>query len=175
MVDFQKVLATLRSDASSAAVFVTTVVITLTLFYYLNRDPKLPTKPPKDPEPPRNFTLAQLRVSMQAVNSLVCRRRSRFTILHSLLMQEFTGKEEDQPIYLALQGEVYDVSQARDFYGPEGCYGTFAGHDVTKAFALNSLEEKDLDDPKYVTATHCPVVVVTRRDTQKTPASYFVD
>lgn len=34
---------------------------------------------------------------------------------------------------------------ARDFYGPEGVYGGFAGHDVTKAFALNSLEEKDLD------------------------------
>lgn len=49
---------------------------------------------------------------------------------------------------MALQGEVYDVSEARDFYGPEGVYGGFAGHDVTKAFALNSLEEKDLDVPE---------------------------
>jgi predicted heme/steroid binding protein len=60
--------------------------------------------------------------------------------------QSFTGKDgPDDPIYVALQGEVYDVSEARDFYGPEGVYGGFAGHDVTKAFALNSLEEKDLD------------------------------
>lgn len=68
------------------------------------------------------------------------------TSVHTLHPQAFTGKEgPDDPIYVALQGEVYDVSEARDFYGPEGVYGGFAGHDVTKAFALNSLEEKDLD------------------------------
>lgn len=121
---FYKTIQALRSDATSAAVFVATVVVTCSLFFWLTKDPPLPTKPhtrDEDPEPPRNFTLAQLK--------------------------EFVGKIEDKeaPIYLALDGEVYDVSEGRDFYGPEGVYGSFAGHDVTKAFAKNSLEESDLD------------------------------
>ncbi len=70
-------------------------------------------------------------------------RSSSFTVSR---LQAFTGKEgPEDPIYVALEGEVFDVSEARDFYGPEGVYGGFAGHDVTKAFALNSLDEKDLD------------------------------
>ena len=44
--------------------------------------------------------------------------------------------------------QVYDVTDGKSFYGPEGVYGSFAGHDVTRAFALNSLDEKDLDDLK---------------------------
>lgn len=124
---FFETLEALRHDKTAAAIFVATVVVTVTFFYWLTKDPPLPKGPGgkdagEEPEPPRNFTAAQLR--------------------------EFTGQEKDQPIYVALQGEVYDVSSARDFYGPEGVYGAFAGHDVTRAFALNSLEEKDLDNPK---------------------------
>ncbi len=129
---FFQTLQALRSDPSSAALFAATVVITVSIFYWWTKDPLLPhqKKGLEEPEPPRNFTLTQLKA--------------------------FTGKEEDDPIYVALQGEVFDVSSARDFYGPEGVYGGFAGHDVTRAFALNSLEDKDLDDPKYVRATCVP-------------------
>lgn len=124
---FFETLEALRQDKTAAAIFVATVVVTVTFFYWLTKDPPLPKGPGgkeagEEPDPPRNFTAAQLR--------------------------EFTGAEKDEPIYVALQGEVFDVSSARDFYGPDGVYGGFAGHDVTRAFALNSLEEKDLDNPK---------------------------
>jgi hypothetical protein len=45
------------------------------------------------PKPLRDFTIDQLR--------------------------EFNG-QDDKPIYIALRGEVYDVSRAKDMYGPDG-------------------------------------------------------
>ena len=124
---FLQTLEAFRQDKTAAAMLAATVAVTVTVFYWVTKDPPLPKgpggkAPDEEPEPPRNFTATQLR--------------------------EFTGTKEDDPIYVALQGDVYDVSSARDFYGPDGVYGGFAGHDVTRAFALNSLEEKDLDDPK---------------------------
>lgn len=141
------VLAALRGDTTSAAVFLATVIVTVTLFWWLNRDPPLPARAQKaEQEPPRNFTLEQLKVRMSMRYRAADPNPPLTTILGPSHHQAFTGKDgPDDPIYVALQGEVFDVSEARDFYGPEGCYGGFAGHDVTKAFALNSLEEKDLD------------------------------
>jgi membrane-associated progesterone receptor component len=68
-------------------------------------------------EPLRDFTVAQLR--------------------------EFDGKN-GKPIYIALRGEVYDVSSAKEFYG-EGCgYNCFAGREASRAMAKLSFEEEDL-------------------------------
>jgi low temperature requirement protein LtrA len=56
-------LAALRTgDNASAAIFLATVVVTVTLFWWLNRDPPLPNRPEREQEPPRNFTLEQLKV-----------------------------------------------------------------------------------------------------------------
>lgn len=41
--------------------------------------------------------------------------------------------------------QVFDVSKKKMFYGKNGVYSVFAGRDATKAFAKNSLDEKDLD------------------------------
>lgn len=59
------VLAALRTgDGTSAAIFFATVVVTVTIFWWLNRDPPLPKRPEREQEPPRNFTLAQLKVHL---------------------------------------------------------------------------------------------------------------
>jgi hypothetical protein len=55
----------------------------------------------EQPEPPRNFTLSQL--------------------------SQFDGKKDgksnqDKPVYLSMNGIVFDVSKGRDFYGPGGPY-----------------------------------------------------
>jgi predicted heme/steroid binding protein len=55
--------------------------------------------PEEEPEPPRNFTAKQLRY--------------------------FNGEKEEQgddlkPVYLSVQGTVFDVSDGRNFYGPDG-------------------------------------------------------
>lgn len=61
----EDVLAALRTgDFSSSAIFLATVVITVTVFWWLNRDPPLhPARAQREQEPPRNFTLEQLKVS----------------------------------------------------------------------------------------------------------------
>ena len=74
-----------------------------------------------DEEPPRDFTPKQLR--------------------------EFDGKDEDTPFYVCVKGDVFDVSEARSFYGPGGGYALFAGRDASKCLATMSLEEVDLDQP----------------------------
>jgi membrane-associated progesterone receptor component len=47
-----------------------------------------------------------------------------------------------KPIYLAIQGTIYDVSSGRQFYGPDGVY-PFAGRECARAFALVSTDTAD--------------------------------
>ena len=68
----------------------------------------------EEKEPPRNFTAKQLA--------------------------HFDGKkdgtsDEDKPVYLSLEGTVFDVSDGRNFYGPGGPYELFAGHECGVAMA----------------------------------------
>ena len=99
------------------------------LFPGMNAASVTPHNPDDDeeeeqPDPPRNFTPSQLR--------------------------EFDGKPdkdgEPKPVYLALNGTVFDVSQGRNFYGPDGPYEKFAGHECGVALAKMSFDEVHLDD-----------------------------
>ena len=72
----------------------------------------------EEKEPPRDFTLEQLR--------------------------ECNGTN-DKPIYIALKREVYNVSSATDFYGPQGSYSCFAGREASRAMAKLSFDEEELN------------------------------
>jgi len=76
-------------------------------------------------EPPRNFTSKQLLY--------------------------FDGEkdektEEDKPVYLSINGKVFDVSGGRNFYGPDGPYANFAGKECGVALAKMSFENEHLND-----------------------------
>lgn len=78
-----------------------------------------------EPDPPRNFTAEQLK--------------------------HFDGTRdeklgEDKPVYLSVNGQVFDVSDGRDFYGPEGPYCNFAGHECGVALAKMSFDADLLGD-----------------------------
>jgi len=77
-----------------------------------------------EPEPKRNFTKKQL--------------------------SHFDGRKDDddenKPVYLSVNGIVFDVSGGRDFYGPEGPYEKFAGRECGVALAKMSFDEQFLDD-----------------------------
>jgi membrane-associated progesterone receptor component len=82
-------------------------------------------KEEEKPDPPRNFTPKQLRY--------------------------YDGTMDDKssvakPVYLSLNGTVFDVSTGRNFYGPDGPYAMFAGRECGVALAKMSFNTEHLDD-----------------------------
>lgn len=104
-------------------------LILLTLFVFLVYIRLRPASPPTLPKAPspivfRTFTPPTLR--------------------------PFNG-ENNMPVYLAVRGNVFDVSPGRNFYGPGGPYENFAGRDASRGLACGSFDEdmltKDLQGP----------------------------
>jgi membrane-associated progesterone receptor component len=54
----------------------------------------------------------------------------------------------NQPIYVAMCGDVFDVSEAEDFYGPGKSYHCFAGRNSTRAMAKFCFDEVELANPE---------------------------
>jgi membrane-associated progesterone receptor component len=58
---------------------------------------------------------------------------------------------DGEPVYLAVNRRVFDVSAGRHFYGPGGPYANFAGRDASRGLACGSFDEdmltKNLDGP----------------------------
>jgi len=100
-------------------------IVALLYYKYLQDSKETPTpprpsslQPPSRPEP-QDFTLEQLR--------------------------SFDGTNGN-PIYIAVQGKVYDMSSKPGFYGPNGAYHIFAGRDASRALAKGSLDLQDVEN-----------------------------
>ncbi|KAI5361390.1 Putative cytochrome b5-like heme/steroid binding domain-containing protein [Septoria linicola] len=76
-------------------------------------------------------------------------------------LKEFDGTDPDKPIYLGINGTIFDVSASPAFYGPGGHYNHFVGKDATRAWITECWDEPEqftwrLDDvnvmfmPKYL-------------------------
>jgi len=79
----------------------------------------------EDPIVLRNFTLEQL---------------------HKFHGREDENTGQETPVYLSLEGTVFDVSNGRDFYGPGGPYEAFAGHEVGASLGKMSFDSSFIDD-----------------------------
>ncbi|RDA83811.1 hypothetical protein CP532_4612 [Ophiocordyceps camponoti-leonardi (nom. inval.)] len=55
----------------------------------------------------------------------------------------YDGKDEDKPLYLSVNGTIYDVSKGRHMYGPGASYHIFAGRDSSRAFITTCLDQAD--------------------------------
>eukprot|EP01083_Nonionella_stella_P016500 46062_1 len=59
-------------------------------------------------------------------------------------LSQFDGVK-DSKIYLAVIGEVFDVTKGKNYYGPDaGGYSGFAAKDGSRAFAIGGFTEKEL-------------------------------
>ncbi|KAH0622722.1 hypothetical protein JD844_025264 [Phrynosoma platyrhinos] len=56
----------------------------------------------------------------------------------------YDGREEDQPIYIAVKGVVFDVTSGKEFYGKGAPYNALVGKDSTRGIAKMSLDPEDL-------------------------------
>ena len=55
-------------------------------------------------------------------------------------LSSYDGSDPARPLLIGIRGQVYDVTRGRDFYGPGGPYGMFAGKDCTRALAKVSFD-----------------------------------
>ncbi|SHO78671.1 Similar to S.cerevisiae protein DAP1 (Heme-binding protein) [Malassezia sympodialis ATCC 42132] len=61
----------------------------------------------------------------------------RTLALHDGTTPGENGKESR--ILLAINGNVFDVTKGKNFYGPNGAYGNFAGRDASRGMAKQSF------------------------------------
>ncbi|KAJ8143844.1 hypothetical protein OXX80_001505 [Metschnikowia pulcherrima] len=60
-------------------------------------------------------------------------------------LSKYDGKNDDK-VFIAIQGVVFDVTNGKAFYGPGGPYENFAGRDASRGLALNSFDPAVLTD-----------------------------
>lgn len=77
---------------------------------------------------------------------------------------QYDGSDPNKPIYLALNGTIYDVSAGRATYGPGGSYHFFAGHDAARAFLTGCFQTDITPDLRGVEEMFIPVDPETKPD-----------
>lgn len=55
----------------------------------------------------------------------------------------YNGTDPSLPIYIGINGSVYDVSRSRSTYGPLGSYAFFSGKDSARAFVTGCFQKED--------------------------------
>ncbi|EGF78028.1 hypothetical protein BATDEDRAFT_13694, partial [Batrachochytrium dendrobatidis JAM81] len=56
------------------------------------------------------------------------------------MLATYDGSDPSKPIYIAISGIVYDVSEGKPYYGKGGSYSFFAGKDATRAYITGCFE-----------------------------------
>ncbi|KIW05067.1 uncharacterized protein PV09_04221 [Verruconis gallopava] len=69
----------------------------------------------------------------------------------------YNGTDPSLPIYVGLNGSIYDVSAAPSTYGPGGGYSFFSGKDATRAFLTGCFQEDLTPDIRGVEEMFIPL------------------
>lgn len=72
-------------------------------------------------------------------------------------LSHYDGTDPSKPIYLALNGTIYDVSANPKTYGPGGSYHFFAGRDAARAFLTGCFQEDRTPDLRGVEEMYIPI------------------
>ncbi|KAH8599518.1 hypothetical protein B0O99DRAFT_649297 [Bisporella sp. PMI_857] len=68
----------------------------------------------------------------------------------------YDGSDLTKPIYLAINGTIYDVSAGARHYGPGGSYHFFAGCDASRGFVTSCFDEDRNPDLRGVELMYIP-------------------
>ncbi|KAF2395984.1 cytochrome b5 [Trichodelitschia bisporula] len=68
----------------------------------------------------------------------------------------YDGTDPSKPIYVGLNGSIYDVSASANTYGPDGSYHFFAGRDASRAFVTGCFDEDLTPDLRGVEMMFVP-------------------
>ncbi|PWN43146.1 cytochrome b5 [Ceraceosorus guamensis] len=58
-------------------------------------------------------------------------------------LAKYDGKDENVPVYVAIKGQIFDVTPKREMYSPGKGYSIFAGKDASRALGMSSLKAED--------------------------------
>ncbi|KAK7920323.1 heme binding protein [Apiospora marii] len=72
-------------------------------------------------------------------------------------LAQFDGRNPESPIYLAINGTIYDVTANRRTYGPGGSYNIFAGVDASRGFVTGCFADDRTADLRGVEQMFLPV------------------
>jgi predicted heme/steroid binding protein len=72
-------------------------------------------------------------------------------------LAQYDGTDETKPLYLAINGTIYDVSSNRRTYGPGGSYSVFAGVDAARGFVTGCFQEDKTADMRGVEDMFLPL------------------
>lgn len=72
-------------------------------------------------------------------------------------LARYDGTDPSLPIYLAVKGQIFDVSAGAHTYGPGGSYAVFAGHDASRAFVTGCFLEDRTSDLRGAEEVYLPV------------------
>ncbi|KAI0124868.1 hypothetical protein BJ170DRAFT_597719 [Xylariales sp. AK1849] len=72
-------------------------------------------------------------------------------------LAQYDGSDDTKPIYLAINGTIYDVSANKRTYGPGGSYHVFAGVDAARGFVTGCFGEDRTADMRGVEDMYIPV------------------
>ncbi|KAL6252719.1 hypothetical protein RBB50_000438 [Rhinocladiella similis] len=77
--------------------------------------------------------------------------------LHPDELVLYNGTDPKKPIYLAINGTIFDVTEGRRTYGPGGSYEVFAGRDATRAFVTGCFLEDRTGDLRGAEEIYIPI------------------
>ncbi|KAI1330569.1 putative heme binding protein [Xylariaceae sp. FL0255] len=69
----------------------------------------------------------------------------------------YDGTDEGKPLYLAINGTIYDVSSNRRTYGPDGSYRFFAGADAARSYVTGCFKDDRTADMRGVEEMYLPL------------------
>ncbi|KAL9617240.1 MAG: hypothetical protein Q9160_007968 [Pyrenula sp. 1 TL-2023] len=78
-------------------------------------------------------------------------------ILTSQQLALYNGTDKTLPIYIAINGTIFDVSISPHTYGPGGSYNNFAGVDATRAFVTGCFAEDKTGDMRGAEEMYIPL------------------